>query len=358
MMESRVRDAAADREEAPDADRRVRVAVVGAGGAAQVVHLPILRRLPSVEIVGIADPHQEKARTIADRFQVSDVAPEMESLPGFADRVDALVICTPNDTHAELAITALEAGKHVMVERPIAPDPADAARMIQAAREAGRQLMVAMNQRFRMDIRSLREFVASGELGEIVFVRSSWLNREGRHPGRGWRTDPDRSGGGVLMDLGVQAVDVVLWLLGYPEVDRISARLHRSGRVEDSAVVLMGVPDGPTISVEVTWELKEEKDRHGIYVLGSRGSGSTGPFRVLKELETGLTEVTPPLDTDRGGLYTGAYRQEWAEFLRRVRGEVPLVFEDEQVRLMEIVRACYRSAREGREVSPDGDPAR
>lgn len=341
-----------------DPGRRVRVAVVGAGGAAQVVHLPILRRLPSVEVLGLVDPQLDKARTIADRFQVPDVAAEMESLPGFDDAVDALVICTPNDTHAELAVTALRSGKHVLVERPIAPDPESAARMIQAAREADRQLMVAMNQRFRMDIRSLREFVASGELGEMVFVRSSWLNRQGRRPGRGWRADPERSGGGVLMDLGAQAVDVALWLLGYPEVERISARFHGSGPVEESAVVLMGVPDGPTINVEVTWELKEDKDRHGLYVLGSRGSGSTGPYRVLKELETGLTEVTPPLDTDRGGLYTGSYRQEWGEFLRRVRGEVPLVVEDEQVRLMEIIRACYRSAREGREVTPDSSPGR
>lgn len=349
---------AVETEGRPDADRRVRVAVVGAGGAAQVVHLPILRRLPSVEIAGIADPHLEKARTIADRFQVAEVAPDMASLPGFSDEIDALVICTPNHTHAELAVSALRAGKHVMVERPIAPDPDDAARMIRTAREVDRQLMVAMNQRFRLDVRSLREFVASGELGEIIFVRSSWLNRGGRRPGRGWRTDPERSGGGVLMDLGVQAVDVALWLLGYPEVERVSARFHGSGPVEDSAMVLMGVPDGPTVNVEVTWELKEEKDRHGLYVLGSRGSASTDPFRVLKELETGLTEVTPPLDTDRGGLYTGSYRQEWAEFLRRVRGEVPLVTEDEQVRLMRIVRACYRSAEEGREVSPDADPGR
>lgn len=330
--------------------RRVRVVVIGAGGAAQVVHLPILRRLPNVEVTGLVDPQVEKARTIARRFQVPEVAPDVESLAGYAGS-DAVVVCTPNDSHADLSIAALESGKHVLVERPIAPSSQEAERMIQAARDQDRQLMVAMNQRFRMDLRSLRQFMASGELGEVIFVRASWLNREGRRPDRGWRAEPERSGGGVLMDLGTQAVDAALWLLGYPELQRISARFHGDGEVEDSAVVLMGVPDGPTISVEVTWELREEKDRHGIYVLGSRGAGSTDPFRVLKELETGLTDVTPLLDTDRGGLYTGSYRQEWAEFLRRVRGEVPRVFEDEQVQLMEVLEACYQSAREGREVT-------
>lgn len=329
------------------------MAVVGAGGAAQVVHLPILRRLPNVEIAGVVDPQVEKARTIGERFGVEQVAPEASALDGW-ETTDAVVICTPNDSHCGLSTDALEAGKHVLVERPIAPDSRAAKRMIAAARQADRQLMVAMNQRFRMDIRSLRQFVASGELGEVIFVRASWLNRQGQRPRRGWRSDPERSGGGVLMDLGVQAIDVALWLLGYPDVQRISARVHRKDgdAVEDSAVVLMSVPDGPTVSVEVTWELKEERDRHGLYVLGSRGSASTDPFRVLEELDTGLTDVTPPLDADRGGLYTASYRQEWAEFLRRVRGEVPLVVEEEQVHLMEILEACYRSAGEGEEVSP------
>jgi aspartate dehydrogenase len=106
MRDEHPEEAVEREEERPEADRRVRVAVDGAGGAAQVVHLPILRRLPSVEIAGIADPHLEKARTIADRFQVAEVAPDMASLPGFSDEIDALVICTPNHTHAELAVSA------------------------------------------------------------------------------------------------------------------------------------------------------------------------------------------------------------------------------------------------------------
>lgn len=332
-------------------ERDVRVAVIGAGGAAQVVHLPILRRLPSVQVVSIVDLEVEKARTIADRFQVPHVGSSVEETEGYG-AADAVVICTPNDTHEELVIQALDGGKHVLVERPVATCSEAATRMIQKAREKDLQLMVAMNQRFRLDVRSLRQFVASGELGELIFVRSSLLNRKERRPREGWRRTAERAGGGVLMDLGAPAVDVALWLLGYPELERVSARFHGRGEVEESAMVLIGVVDGPTISVQVTWELMEERDRHGVYLHGTSGSGGTSPFRVRRELETGLTDVTPPLDTDRGGLYTASYRQEWAEFLRRVRGEVPLVFEDEQVRLMEVLEACYRSAREGREVAP------
>ena len=153
------------------------------------------------------------------------------------------------------------------------------------------------------------------------------------------------------MDLGVQAIDVALWLLDFPSVERVTARFHGKGAVEDSAVVLMGLEEGVTVSVEATWELMEDRDRHAVYVLGTAGSAGTTPFRVVKELETGLTDVTPPLDTAAGSVYTAAYRQEWAEFLRLVRGEKELVVEDAQVDLMRVVEACYRSAAEGREVT-------
>ncbi len=328
--------------------RDVRVAVVGAGSAAQVVHLPILQRLPDLEVAAVVDPHEEKARTIAERFGVEEVREEIAGLEGLG--VDAAVVCTPNDTHEEVVTACLDRGLHVLCERPLSVSSDSARRMIEAAEDAGRQLMTAMNMRYRYDVRSIRQFVQSGELGEVFFLRSSLLTRRERRPRKGWRRDPDRAGGGVMMDLGVQAVDLALWLLDYPAVERVSARFHRRSRVEDSATALLTLEGGSTVSVEVTWELMEERDRQGVYVFGTRGSAGTSPFRVLKEMETGLTDVTPPLDAETGGRYTASYRQEWAAFLRRVRGERPLEVEREQIPLLEVVEACYRSAGEGREV--------
>lgn len=328
--------------------RDVRIAVVGAGSAAQVIHLPILKRLPELDVAVVVDPHEEKARTIAERFGVEEVREDVADLEGLD--VDAAVVCTPNDVHEGVVLACLETGLHVLCERPLSTSSASAERMIEAAEEAERQLMVAMNQRFRYDTRSIRQFVRSGELGEIFFLRSSLLNQRERRPRKGWRRDPDRAGGGVMMDLGVQAVDLALWIVGFPRVERVSARFHRRRQVEDSATALLSLEGGSTVSVEVTWELMEERDRQSAYVFGTRGSASTAPFRVLKEMETGLTDVTPPLDVDPGGLYTASYRQEWAAFLRRVRGERPLESQREQVHLMEALEACYRSAEEGREV--------
>lgn len=330
-------------------ERQVRVAVIGAGGAAQVVHLPILKRLPQLEVAAVVDPARDKARTIAERFQVPTILGDVEELRD-VEGVVAAVVCTPNDTHEEVVQACLEQGLHVLCERPLTTSAASARRMIEGAGDAGLQLMVAMNQRFRYDLRAIRQFIHSGELGEAFFLRSSWLNQRVRRPRAGWRRSPDRAGGGVMMDLGVQAVDLALWLLDFPRVERVSARFHRRRQVEDSAVALLSLEGGVTVSVEVTWELMEERDRHGVYVFGTEGSASTTPFRVLRELETGLTNVTPPSDPGQGGPYTAAYRQEWAYFLRRVRGEREVEAEREQVALMRTIEACYRSAEEGREV--------
>jgi predicted dehydrogenase len=152
------------------------------------------------------------------------------------------------------------------------------------------------------------------------------------------------------MDLGAQALDVLLWILDFPAVERLCARLHGGGDVETSAVVHLALAGGASASIEVTWELIDEKDRHSVVVLGDRGSAYSYPLQLLTETESGVMDVTPPIDRPPAELYTDSYRQEWGDFLRRVRGEQPLVVHEDQVRLIEILEACYLSAREGHEV--------
>lgn len=330
--------------------RDVRVALIGAGSAAQVVHLPILKRLPDLEVIVIIDPQERKARTIAQRFDIPNVHAEIAALSEHPE-IDAVVVCTPNDDHEAPVITALELGKHVLCERPLSTTSESAARMIDAARSAQRQLMVAMNERYRYDNRAIRQFVTSGELGDIILVRNTWLVRPTRRPRRGWRRDRTRSGGGVVMDLGASALDLAWWVLGFPAIERVSATLHRRDGVEETAVIMAAVAGGLSINIEVSWELSDARDEHAFYLLGTRGSARTAPFRVMADMETGLKDVTPPLTVDAARLYTESYRQEWAEFLRYVRGEKEIRVQDEQIALMRTIEACYRSAEEGREVT-------
>jgi predicted dehydrogenase len=330
--------------------RDIRVALVGAGSAAQSVHLPILMRLPDLEVTAIIDPQMRKARAIAERYQIPNVHSDISAIATHPE-VDAVLVCTPTDTHEEPVITALAAGKHVLCERPLSTGSASVTRMVEAARQADRQLMVAMNDRYRYDSRAIRQFVARGDLGDVQFVRHTWLARPTRRPRRGWRHDETRAGGGVVIDLGASALDLAWWLLGFPALERVTASMHRREGVEETAVLMVTVEGGVTISVEVSWKLMEASDRRELYLLGNRGSARTGPFRLMAQMEAGLKDVTPPLAVGAAQLYTASYRQEWAEFLRFVRGEKPITVADEQITLMRAIEACYRSAAEGREVA-------
>ena len=331
------------------ADRNLRVAVLGAGGAAQVVHLPILARLPGVEIVGIADLDGRKAQTIGERFGIERVA---ENLVGLVSGVelDAVLVCTPNGEHERGVLDGLELGAHVLCERPLTVSSQSARRLVSAADTAGRQLMVANNHRFRHDFRLIRQFVASGELGDVTFVRASWLNRRSRRPSRGWRTDPKYAGGGVLMDLGAQALDMALWSVGYPRIRRVSAHLRGDAGAESSAFIHLVTETDATVHVEVTWELIHDRDVHELTILGSSGSAESTPLRVHRRVETGIVDVTPPVTRAPTVLYRDSYRQEWAHFLRIVRGETPIESETSQIALFEVLEACYRSADTGAEV--------
>ena len=335
----------ADREE-------LKLAVVGLGAIAQIVHLPILSRMPRCRITAVADVHAQKTRTIAERFEIPGQYESLDELLEGEPDLDAVVLCTPNHLHGELATRALRAGKHVICERPLATHADGVREVLDAARAADRHVLVALNHRFRPDATALRHFIESGDLGDIFYVRVVWLNRRVRQPTRGWRRDPAMSGGGVLMDLGIQALDLALWSLGYPEPARVTCdvRTAPGEEVEDSAVVLLRTATGVTINAEVTWELIAERDRHNLYVLGTRGSGSLAPFAVNREADTGVLDVTPPLPEGKENVYTASYREELAYFLAVLRGERTADLPVNQETLMRIVEACYQSAAEGRDI--------
>ncbi len=328
----------------------VRVAVLGAGSAAQVVHLPILKRLRGVEIVGLVDTQERTARTIAERFEIPEVAEDLDSL---AERVefDAVLVCVPNHAHEDGVMAALRHNAHVLCERPLTVSRESAERLVEVADGAGRQLLVANNHRFRYDVRAIRHFVTNGDLGTIRFVRSTWLNRRSARPRHGWRRERLNAGGGALMDLGAQALDMALWTLDYPDVERVRARTWgRQDAVETGAVVQLALADSVTITVEVSWELADERDHHELYVLGSDGTAGSAPLRVTRRDVGGIVDVTPPTSRPARTLYQDSYRQEWAEFLRYVRGEKPIESPVDQISLAAVLDACYESAMEDREI--------
>ncbi len=330
----------------------VRVGIIGTGAISQVVHLPILTERTDVTVVGVCDIDRPKAEAIAERFGVGHVVTD-EAL--IADpEVDAVIICTPTYLHERFAMAALNAGKHVLVERPVALTAEATQNVVDAARESGRCLMVGLSHRFRTDAGALAGFVSGGELGTIFAVCGSSLTRRMPFGRITWRQQQDEAGGGALMDLGVQALDLGFWLVGYPKITRVSAvmRTGESG-VEDSATVLAVSENGIAFNIDVSWSLFAEADQHLARVMGTEGSGSLPPLQVHKQLGGRPTDVTPRQPKPRGGenLFTNAYRRLLDEFVRGISGDCEIPLPVEQIELMKVIEAAYRSAREQCEVA-------
>jgi predicted dehydrogenase len=329
----------------------VRIGVLGLGAIAQVVHLPILSQLKDATLVAVCDVDHSKAKAIAGRFGIPRVHRSDDEVLR-ADDLDAIVICTPSHLHESQSIAALETGKHVLVEKPLALDSAAAARVIEAAEASGKALMVAMNNRYRPDTMALKPFADGGELGEIFLARGAWLNRKMRVVRPTWRHRKRTAGGGAMMDLGVQTLDLCMWMLGFPRAHSVICHMHTGEgmEVEDTAAILLRLQNGAGISLTVSWSLVADRDRHYMRLLGTRGSGAIAPLAVYKEVEHALLDVTPNVPPGRENLYTASYRQEMEMFVQVIRGERALELPREQIELMRLVALAYRSAEEKREV--------
>ncbi len=329
-----------------------RFAVVGAGAISQIVHIPILAERDDADLVVVADRDRHKAEAIAARYGASEVAVPEDAL----DRrdIDAVVICTPNYLHEEMTIAALEAGKHVFVERPLATSSGGAERVLAAARASGRSLVVGLPHRFRPEVAALRSFVHGGELGRPYAVRGSWLTRGVSLSRPTWRQHRTLSGGGALVDLGVSAIDLCLWLVSYPRIEKVWCLLRQGDfEVEDAATVMMQAEGGMALTIEVSTRYYAREDRYYARVMGTEGSASLPPLEVFRQLGGRPLEITPRQPRPRGGEnpYTNAYRRLLDHFVRSVMGLAEAPLPEEQAALLRVIEAAYRSAEEAREVS-------
>jgi predicted dehydrogenase len=332
----------------------LRVGVVGAGAVLQVAHLPVLKKLKSVQVTALCDADLPKARALGSRYGIPSVYDDIQEL--LADEpLDALLVCTPNHLHEPHIMAGLSAGLHVLCEKPLALTAASAQRLIRAAERSGKVLMVGMNHRYRPDAQLLRSFVQGGELGELDSIRAAWyMARPARAP-LGWRQRREESGGGVMFDLGLTMVDLALWIAGNPVPARVSASLAPSGRgertVDQSGSAFVVMESGLSIYVDVTWRHIGEGEYFGAGVRGSKGAASMNPLKVWKEMHGTVHDVSPTGAGQREAAYAASFRAQWAHFLAAARGDAAPPSMQDQVAVLRIVEAIYRSAAEGRDIS-------
>ncbi len=331
----------------------IRIGVIGAGAIVQVAHLPTLKRLKGAQVVAICDADLAKARALADRYAIPGVFDDLEDLLTH-ETLDALVLCTPNHLHEPHILAGLSAGLHILVEKPLAMSSASAQKLVRAAEKRDRVVMVGMSHRYRPDVQAVRQFVQSGELGQIDSVRGSWHVARPARAQLGWRQKRELAGGGAMLDLGLTVLDLSFWLGGNPRPVRVSASLSRAGRgdraLEQSGSALVICEDECALFVDVTWRHIGEGERFGVGIRGSKGTAGINPLHVWKELHGVAHDVSPTGSGSRENAYTASFRAQWAHFLAVLAGEVPAPPLQEHVVLHQVLDAIYESAETGRDV--------
>jgi predicted dehydrogenase len=252
-------------------DRPVRIGVIGVGIG--YIHIQSMSKIPpdQLEIAALCDVNEQRVRTVANEFGVKKVFTDHKEMLK-QDEIDAVLVCTPNILHAPMTLDAFAAGKHVMCEKPMALNAAEAEQMVQAGKKAGKMLMMAFNNRFRSDSQLLKKFIENGELGDIYYAKTGWIRRKGIPGLGGWFTTKARAGGGPLIDIGVHVLDLTLWLMGNPRPVSVmgsayakfgpQAAKEQGGTydVEDLAVGLIKLDNGATLFLEASWESHIAKD--------------------------------------------------------------------------------------------------
>lgn len=324
--------------------------MVGAGAIAQLAHLPALARLRGADLVALCDNDGVKAGALADRLAIPNVFTDIEDMLEMDD-LDAVIMTTPNHLHEPHVLSALRAGVHVLCERPLSLTSKGAERILAAAARADRKVVVGTNHRFRSDVQQLSRFLNGGELGKLQGMRAGQYHLRAQR--EGWRNRRAEAGGGAFFEFGYPLLDLALWLTNFPEPVRVSAHMDRpkgAGAVEDSMFVALECSNGMSFVFDISWCYVGEGERWWFEILCGRGSARLSPLRVVKELNGKATNVSPSGASARESVFLQSYRAELAHFISVIRGESPYDPPAEQIDVMRIVEAIYKSAEQGREI--------
>ena len=281
----------------------VRYGVIGCGAIAQRRHIPEGNANPNSTIAALADPNQERVAALAKQIGAEAYTDYKEMLK--KAKLDAVVVCGPNSLHAEQSIDALRAGKHVLCEKPMATTREDAQKMIAAAQEAGKYLMIGMNQRLMAPHQRAKEILDSGRVGKPIAFRTAF-----KHPGpEGWSLDGSKSWFfqknaafmGVTGDLGVHKADLVRWLLGdeFANVGGMIVTLDKRDAqgnlipLDDNAFLTLKTHGGVTGSMIVSWTNYGPEENYTIIYCtkGSVSIGTDPTYGVIIDYRNGEREL-------------------------------------------------------------------
>jgi predicted dehydrogenase len=344
----------------------INVGIVGAGNIARGRHLPCFKKHPNVRLAAISDVVVDLAESAAKEYEIPAVYTDYRDMFE-REKLDAVVICTPNKFHAPASIAALDAGLHVLCEKPMALDPVEARAMVAAAERTGKILSIAFHYRHMAPVRAARRVVDSGELGHVYMARVYALRRRGV-PSWGTFVQKHIQGGGAMIDFGVHLLDTALWLIGNPQPIEVCASIsqhlgkapnvnpwgqwnYREFTVEDQAAAFIRFVNGASMLLECSWALNIPENYENVSLSGTAAGLEVFPLKVNKAHLDMLVSWKPdwmPGERDNPG------DVQTADFVGAIlEGRQPVSQAYQALQVTEIVDAIYRSAAAGAAVRLD-----
>jgi predicted dehydrogenase len=289
--------------------KKFRVAVIGCGGIAQT-HMTALKSFPDVEVVAGVDILPSRLKVMEEKWGVQRLYKDWKQMLKEV-KPDAVDICTPNGVHAAPAIDSSNAGCHVIVEKPMAMNPAECEKMIAAAKKAGKKLTIGFQYRYHPNTQFIKRAADAGTFGDVMFVRCQALRRRGI-PNWGVFGQKKLQGGGPMIDIGVHVIEMAHYVMGSPKPVAATGRTwtymgdkpskvvsqwpnwdYKTYTVEDLAVGHVRFENGAILQIEASFVAHIEKDVWNFNLFGTKGGASWDPPMLFEDRNGSMINSTP-----------------------------------------------------------------
>lgn len=341
---------------------KLKMGMIGVGGIAQQRHIPAFSEMgEQVELTAVQDVNHDRASSVAETFNIPNVFEDYHKL---FKVVDAVTICTPNKFHAEIAIAALEAGVHVLCEKPMAITTQECEDMLAAAEKNNRLLSIAYHYRYTPEAKLAKEAILNGEIGDPLVTRVQAMRRR-KVPGWGVFTNKDLQGGGSLIDFGCHLLDLALWLLDDPKpvevmgktYDRLSktpdqvndwgAFDHETFNVDDHVTSYITFENGLSMQFECSWAANIKEDHTTLSISGVDGGMDVYPVQLYQTKHGAVWNSQPNVLEEN--LSPGFLQAK--NFVDSCLGESELVVKpDQALKVTKLMEAIYKSNKIGSSV--------
>ena len=335
--------------------RKLKAGIVGCGGIANGKHLPAMKKSGLYEIVAFCDIIRERAEKAKKEYGTEDAKVFEDYQELIKEDLDVVYVTTPNRSHAEISIAAMEAGKDVMCEKPMAKNYAEAQKMVETSEKTGRILNIGYQNRYRPDSLYLKEMCKADELGEIYFAKAHALRRRAV-PTWGVFLNEEEQGGGPLIDIGTHALDLTLWMMDNYEVESVTGQTFRK-LADQTNQGFIRMKNGAVIELEAAWALNTlEVDEAKTSLCGTKAGADMKDGLRINYIHHNKQVVEKPALSGEGVAFfsgeekpAGDYEQEL--FYHIVADGAEQVVKPAQAAVVtRVLEAIYESAKSGKTI--------